>query len=450
MTSVSFTCPNCAKVLRTAKRPAPGKKIKCPGCEEIFAPAFDDDETTEAVEIEPPRSKAKPAAATRDEEEEDAKPRRPAAKREDDEEDEKPRRKKARAVDEEEDADDSDDDRPRKKKKAKKKSNVLMLALVIGGGFFVALSCGLLGVGAWVWPGFLISSTNNNDIQAYIPISANQIFGIDTKAVSQQGQLDFALKWLETVGPLKDRPLPTEVMELIRDSEKLIIAVQSGRGPLPQTYIAILAKDTAAVDKFKAAAGLGAPERLEKRHNIYRTGKKAAAKWTAFVAMPGDRLVLLNNLPEDSLLELLKRGEKPDEKQSGALTFSKVVDQSPVWTAWAVPTMGAVKAPPKMQANMPAPGMAGPEPKGGSMAAEFAQDHWKVHFRIELSSEAEATKMKGLLDLQKGMIALGAPPAIAKDIKTLVAEVQGSTVSIRIQMSPQTIEEIGKMPKGAF
>ena len=57
------------------------------------------------------------------------------------------------------------------------------------------------------------------------------------------------------VRPLKDRPLPTEVMDLIRDSEKLVIALQAG-GRMPVNYVAILSKDTAAVDKFKAAAGL--------------------------------------------------------------------------------------------------------------------------------------------------------------------------------------------------
>jgi hypothetical protein len=437
MASVSFTCPNCAKVLRTAKRLAPGKKIKCPGCEEIFAPEFEDDDVKESVETEPPRSKAK-----RDEQDANQKPRRPAPKPDDEVEDEKPQRKKARAVDEDDDTD--DDDRPRKKKKAKKKSSAMMLALVIGGGVLVALSCGLLGVGAWVWPGFLISPTNNNDIQAYIPWSVNQIYGIDTKAVSQQGQLDFAMKWLETFGPLKDRPLPPEVMELVRDSEKLIVSVQTG-ARRPPTYIAILAKDTAAVEKFKAAAALGAPERLERRHNVYRTGKKAGAKWPAFVAMPGDRLVLLNDMPEEFLVELLKRGEKPDDRQSGAVTYSKAVEQSPVWVAWEVPTVGAAK----LQANVKkGPMIAPPEPKGGTMAAEFAQDHWKVHFRIEMPTEADATKMKALMDLQKGMAAFGAPAPVAKDINTLVSEVQGATLSIRIQMSPQTIEEIGKMPKG--
>jgi thiol-disulfide isomerase/thioredoxin len=52
MLATKFTCPACGAVLKMSAAPAPGKKIKCPECEEIFSPA----------ESDGPRSKGNGAA----------------------------------------------------------------------------------------------------------------------------------------------------------------------------------------------------------------------------------------------------------------------------------------------------------------------------------------------------------------------------------------------------
>ncbi len=60
-TKISFTCPNCAKVLRSSSRPPAGKKIKCPACGEAFFPELDDDDE----EVAATAIQSKPSAKTK-------------------------------------------------------------------------------------------------------------------------------------------------------------------------------------------------------------------------------------------------------------------------------------------------------------------------------------------------------------------------------------------------
>ena len=44
MAITKLSCPDCGTVLRPAKPVAPGKKVKCPRCDLIFAAGDDEDE----------------------------------------------------------------------------------------------------------------------------------------------------------------------------------------------------------------------------------------------------------------------------------------------------------------------------------------------------------------------------------------------------------------------
>src|SRR5262249_47533399 len=41
-TTTQYICPECSRVLRTASAVPAGKKIRCPGCQTVFAPAAPD------------------------------------------------------------------------------------------------------------------------------------------------------------------------------------------------------------------------------------------------------------------------------------------------------------------------------------------------------------------------------------------------------------------------
>jgi predicted Zn finger-like uncharacterized protein len=107
-----LTCPECGTVLRPAKPLAPGKKVKCPRCENVFAAT-----TTDAEEEEPRQPKAAPAGRKAAP---DKGGRKPAAKA--------PVKEAPKKGDEEgiygyikDDDDHDDDDQPDPKKKKKPK-----------------------------------------------------------------------------------------------------------------------------------------------------------------------------------------------------------------------------------------------------------------------------------------------------------------------------------------
>ena len=85
MASTKLTCPECSAVLRPNKPVAPGKKVKCPKCETVFAAPSDEIEEVEEVEeVRPVKASAKKAASTKPAKKKEEKP---AAKQDDDEED---------------------------------------------------------------------------------------------------------------------------------------------------------------------------------------------------------------------------------------------------------------------------------------------------------------------------------------------------------------------------
>src|SRR4051794_18390762 len=71
MAITRLTCPDCGTVLRPAKPVAPGKKVKCPKCELIFAAGEDDeDEAPRKKPAKPKKSAVKEKEKPKKEEEE--------------------------------------------------------------------------------------------------------------------------------------------------------------------------------------------------------------------------------------------------------------------------------------------------------------------------------------------------------------------------------------------
>lgn len=78
MSENRYPCPECGAVLRPKNPVAPGKKIRCPKCEAVFAPAADEEEPRKkkktAVSATPqaaPKPKPKPKPPTGDDDDEE-------------------------------------------------------------------------------------------------------------------------------------------------------------------------------------------------------------------------------------------------------------------------------------------------------------------------------------------------------------------------------------------
>src|SRR5262245_33832818 len=128
--STQFTCPDCRKVLRTASPPAPGKRVRCPGCGSIFSPHTEEPRPAAAIRQAAPEYGA--PARRRAEADGEPSPRRASSPRRDD-------------------FDDDADYRPRRRSQG---GGGLVLML---GGSVAILLVAALAVAAFLWPGFLRS-----------------------------------------------------------------------------------------------------------------------------------------------------------------------------------------------------------------------------------------------------------------------------------------------------
>ncbi|HKI33785.1 MAG TPA: hypothetical protein VKA46_18175 [Gemmataceae bacterium] len=202
MPAVTFACPECGKVLKSAQPLPAGKKIKCPTCEAVFPmPAQEDEELAAGVsakrrrpaavapaddEDAPPRRKGR---RPRDDEDDDEEPRSRRRSREDDDddddEDERPRRRSR------EDDEEDEEPRPRRKKKkaAKRRSGGSVLVLV---GVAVVLLLFVVGggIGAYfIWFAGVNRGSGDEDPLAFAPAGTEVLIGLDVATMMSEPAL---------------------------------------------------------------------------------------------------------------------------------------------------------------------------------------------------------------------------------------------------------------------
>jgi phage FluMu protein Com len=464
---VSFTCPNCAKVLRASARPPAGKKIKCPACGEAFVPDLDEEEE-EATRIQAkPSAKAKAkAAASRDDDEDDDRPRGKRSRADDDDDkddDERPRGKRSRA-----DEDDDDDDRlVKKKKKAAKKSGGKLM-MILGGVFLVGgalLSCVLCGVGAFLWPGFLLSK-NNNEMLAFVAPDANFLLGGRPKELKTKFA-PFKDMFAQAAGPGGGNQIP-ELEDMLTNSEQILLFMNTN--DFGKKMVLIARADAADIDRLKRSNKLEAAKTVggHAMHKI-KNQNQGFGNGPERVVFADGRLVILTDLDETQFVATLNRGKK-DPAKSAAIDLSRSVDKSPLWLAVTFDgearrtlRTGFDKAgqmSPAMKAAAPAVDGA----KGitvtfdvtpandikitASMMCKNADDAAKVKTGVEEGW----TMVKGLLNAaaMMGQPQPGQDQAqklILKDLNSMSFNANGDTATGTLTFSNPTIQEMAKMMK---
>jgi phage FluMu protein Com len=139
----NIKCTNCGAILKTQAPVPPGKKVKCPKCQEVFVVHAEEEEK-------------KPAPEPEEEEVEEEKEE--AADDDGEEEEETPKKKS----DDDEDGEDEDADEDVPKKagkggvkdgegKPKKKSNTMMYVLIGVGALFLCCCVPNCVGGIWYW-----------------------------------------------------------------------------------------------------------------------------------------------------------------------------------------------------------------------------------------------------------------------------------------------------------
>jgi phage FluMu protein Com len=458
--SVSFTCPNCSKVLRASARPPAGKKIKCPACSEPFVPELDDEEAATKIQ-DKPRVKAKPAPSRSDDDDADEKPRNKKS-RADEDDDDRPRKKRSRDDDE-----DDEDDRPSKKNKKKSGGKMMMIILAVvflgGGGLLGCIGC---GVGAWFfWP------TGNNELAAYIAPDANLIIGGKPKELKTKFS-GFKDMFQQAAGPGPNDRFP-EMEDLILNSEQFLLFTNTNNlamnGPVPTKGMVLIFKaEQADIDKIVKSNRLEAAKNVG-GHSIHKIkADKGMGGGPDLLAISG-RHVIFSDLEEGQLKTVLDRGKK-SPASSSAIDLSRSVDRSPMWIAFTfdgnarkqlrdVVEMGGEKVP-----EMKAAGPAFDGAKGMTFTLDVvgANDlKMTTSIMCKNSTDAEKVKtgieagwklVKGLMDGAMAFGGMQGPEAKAaelmvKDLGKMTFSTSGSNATATMTFSNQTIEELAKVGK---
>ena len=285
MPVTTIECPECQKVLKTST--PPGKKIRCPKCQAVFPVPDENERPVSAIRSKNgPKTVAKKRPVDEDDEGISEKPR---SRRNGSAASGMPTRKLRRDEDEDRDMDE-DEERPRKKKKKAKSGNGMLIlicsaaAVLLVGGFALT---------AFVWPGFLRSSsktggpggggpvagnelpagTGNENLLAYIPAKSTLLFGSNYAAVKNNPD---QVKWFEMgskFAPKEDASDVPGLVPMILDAEKMVVAADMEK---MGGVIVILTKQPYDRDKTTQSFKAGAPEKTAQGKIIYPLGSSGS------------------------------------------------------------------------------------------------------------------------------------------------------------------------------
>jgi hypothetical protein len=454
-TKISFTCPNCAKVLRAATRPPAGKKVKCPACGEAFLPELDEEE--EATAIQSTSTKVKSKAPPRDNEDGDEAKPRSKKKRADDEdnEDVAPPRRKNR--------DEDDDDDRSIKKKGKQKSGGKGLLIVLGlfllGGVGV-LSCGLCGIGAFVWPGFLANKKSN--LEPFVPPDANLVMGGNPKLLkTKSAELQKILRMQGVQGNNANR----EDIEF--NSENLLVFGNT-RGN-SRDFTAVFVSTATDIENLKRNPALGAAQNVGGHtiHKITDDGKRNGISYD-YIAFQPNNIVVAANGDQQAFLATLDRGKKAAQTNA-ALELSRSVNSSPFWLAMTLDNqmrddlrrgMGQQKGlfplPASVAAAVPAvDGIRGVTMTfdvaanqdvniAANVPCKNAEDATKIKAAVEDSwNQLKALLQVGLMFQQPGQKKI--PQAFVNDLTSIQFAAEGSSATAKLKLTSQAIQELAEL-----
>jgi hypothetical protein len=457
----TFTCPSCAKVLRSSTRPPAEKKVKCHG----FIADVEDEEERTAIQD---KTKSRPTPKDDDADPDKAPRRKKSRAQDDDDDDDRPRKKKSRDEDDDDagpprnrrrrDDDDEDDDdaMPTKKKKAKKQAGssmlLVILFLVLGGGMM--LSCAMCGVGAFVWPGFLRSK--NADLAAFVPPDANVVMGMNPKMLKTK------FGHLEKMFPQKNAIQPGRRQwawdDIDFNSERMLIFGNATN--FEQGIVSAFQSTSSDIAKVKRNPNIGPAQTLGGHANIHKATdaglRDGLLPWVAFTS---DNVVLVAKRQEDLIASL--NHAKNKGKKNATWEMGQPHEKSMFWLAFTpdVNMMGKMRG--QMQFGGPAPFQnvmpALGDIKGitftmdvdgkddialtGSLVCKNADDAAKIRVAAEGAWTIGKVQMQNAL--QNPFFRM--PNSLMADLNSMTFAANGVNMTASMKIQSQTITELANL-----
>ena len=449
MPAVTFACPECGKVLRSARPIPAGKKITCPTCAAVFPmPEQEDEEAAVGVSDKPRR----PVAAPVRDDDDDPRPRRKASRAADDDDEDEPRpRRRSRE-------DDDEDDRPRRKKrKARSQGGSGRLGLLIGAGAVLLLLLAGGGTAAYfIWFHGVNRGGGNEEPLAFVPAGSEVLVGQDyatilgdpglgaqfEKGLREQGKSGDLFNKVKQETGLEFKELFAQTVvatNLDTLNNQVLMAGGMGGGPPPgmppgmqgnmpgrgtvrPSAITLIARSSKPFDQKKIVKSCKDADRKSAHGKSYYAINEGDFR-TLF--MPSNRTLILSSLTGAELDALFASDGTTPSVSADTAALVRGVDKTTLWMA--VPFEGKTRA--KIDEglrNDPAPpefqGLVNPAASGKGVAAWGALEGEQVRIGVnvacadaaaagQLTQTAEKTwnEQKMKVTLGMGLLAMQIP-----------------------------------------
>lgn len=325
MAMTAFACPACNKVLKSSNPLPAGKKVKCPGCGNIFTVPGEEEAAIQARSPVPlPRAGRKtrrdedsgddpPRQRKSRRDEDDERPRNKQRRREEDEDDDLPQRKRRACDDDEED---EDDDKPRSRKSRRKPAKSRTLLFVgLGGGLLALL---LIVVGVVLFGFVLGTAAAANDPLVFLPADGNLVFGANFAHL--RNNPDFK-KGVDQALAMNPNVMPG-LRDFMQECDSFMIAGNSARQDFAGTAVFLTAKPQDP-EKVRQAFAAGPAEKMQGA-TIFRSKD-------GIVLMPNPKMIVLTKLPDAQLAKLLE--SKSPALKADLLSQVSTLRRNTVWLA---------------------------------------------------------------------------------------------------------------------
>ena len=330
---------------------------------------------------------------------------------------------------------------------------VIGLGVVGGGG--ALLSCVLCGVGAFLWPGFLLPKA---DFEAFVPPDANVVIGVNPKLLrAKSANLEKLMRQQAAFAQQANQQAQLEDVSL--NSERML-AFSYTKG-FENQLVSIFQSTASDIAKVKRNPNLGPAQTIGGHSNIHKLiGQGKRNGLPAFIAFPGKNVVITTEHDEKALLAALDRGKKQKEPNP-ALELSRSVDKSPLWLAVSLDANARGQLRRDLgQGPMVAPALANGAAvvdgvKGATVSFDItAQEDLQIEAVVLCNNPDAAGKIKAGAEFGLNLVRVGMhfapqglgqrriPPTLIGDLNSVTFRSKDANATASMTLSSRTLQDL--------
>ena len=206
------------------------------------------------------------------------------------------------------------------------------LFMALGGGALVLI---VLGVAAFIWPGFARRAGLADDLLRLAP--ADSVFAVGFNVTTARKHETFKKMLDEVEKKLKEESkVPEEVVKIFGDADRLMIAGTVRGEKTPVIIIALHTLKPYDQDKIKKISELEAAETDQGvTFQRIKVGSKDPTSKDVYLAMPDPKVLVVGAMPKEDFVKCLKNRTSKPVASADLLAACRRNDNTMVWVGVA-------------------------------------------------------------------------------------------------------------------